>query len=90
MEFSFSTVSKMENESEDVDFPGCRMFILIFMLQDNKKQFAEYLEKHYDVKINVDSIFDVHVKRIHEYKRQLLNVLHIITFYNRKSSVFFR
>ena len=57
----------------------------IFKLQDNKKQFAEYLEKNYDVKINVDSIFDVHVKRIHEYKRQLLNVLHIITFYNRKS-----
>ena len=60
----------------------------ILKLQENKKQFAEYLESNYDVKINVDSIFDVHVKRIHEYKRQLLNVLHIVTFYNRKSSAF--
>ena len=57
-------------------------------LQENKKQFAEYLESHHDVKINIDSIFDVHVKRIHEYKRQLLNVLHIVTFYNRKSLAF--
>ena len=60
---------------------------MTLFIQENKKQFAEYLEKNYDVKINVDSIFDVHIKRIHEYKRQLLNVLHIITFYNRKSSV---
>ncbi|XP_045556393.1 glycogen phosphorylase, brain form isoform X1 [Salmo salar] len=51
--------------------------------QENKQKFAAYLEKEYEVKINPESIFDIHVKRIHEYKRQLLNVLHIITFYNR-------
>lgn len=47
-------------------------------------KFALYLEKEYKVKINPSSMFDVHVKRIHEYKRQLMNCLHIITMYNRK------
>ncbi|XP_010786029.1 glycogen phosphorylase, liver form-like [Notothenia coriiceps] len=51
--------------------------------QDNKVKFAQYLEKEYRVKINPSSMFDVHVKRIHEYKRQLLNCLHIIAMYNR-------
>uniref|UniRef100_A0A8C4NZ34 Alpha-1,4 glucan phosphorylase n=1 Tax=Dicentrarchus labrax TaxID=13489 RepID=A0A8C4NZ34_DICLA len=51
--------------------------------QDNKVKFGQYLEKEYRVKINPSSMFDVHVKRIHEYKRQLLNCLHIITMYNR-------
>ncbi|TMS21728.1 glycogen phosphorylase, liver form [Larimichthys crocea] len=51
--------------------------------QDNKVKFAQHLEKEYRVKINPASMFDVHVKRIHEYKRQLLNCLHIITMYNR-------
>ncbi|XP_065152398.1 glycogen phosphorylase, liver form [Paramisgurnus dabryanus] len=51
--------------------------------QDNKLKFAQYLEKVYKVDINPSSLFDVHVKRIHEYKRQLLNCLHIITMYNR-------
>uniref|UniRef100_A0A4W6FQM2 Alpha-1,4 glucan phosphorylase n=1 Tax=Lates calcarifer TaxID=8187 RepID=A0A4W6FQM2_LATCA len=50
--------------------------------QDNKLKFAQYLENEYRVKINPSSMFDVHVKRIHEYKRQLLNCLHIITMYN--------
>uniref|UniRef100_A0A7N8X880 Alpha-1,4 glucan phosphorylase n=1 Tax=Mastacembelus armatus TaxID=205130 RepID=A0A7N8X880_9TELE len=51
--------------------------------QENKMKFAAHLEEHYKVKINPSSMFDVHVKRIHEYKRQLLNCLHIITLYNR-------
>ncbi|XP_036811202.1 glycogen phosphorylase, liver form [Oncorhynchus mykiss] len=51
--------------------------------QDNKVKFSQYLEKEYKVNINLSSMFDVHVKRIHEYKRQLLNCLHIITMYNR-------
>ena len=52
-------------------------------LQENKMKFAVHLEEHYKVKINPNSMFDIQVKRIHEYKRQLLNCLHIITFYNR-------
>uniref|UniRef100_A0A8C6PP67 Alpha-1,4 glucan phosphorylase n=1 Tax=Nothobranchius furzeri TaxID=105023 RepID=A0A8C6PP67_NOTFU len=51
--------------------------------QENKLKFAAHLEEHYKVKINPNSMFDLQVKRIHEYKRQLLNCLHIITLYNR-------
>ncbi|KAI4884650.1 hypothetical protein NFI96_017902, partial [Prochilodus magdalenae] len=51
--------------------------------QENKLKFATHLEEHYKVKINPNSMFDIQVKRIHEYKRQLLNCLHIVTFYNR-------
>lgn len=59
--------------------------MLIFFCQENKLKFAAYLEEQYKVKINPTSMFDVQVKRIHEYKRQLLNCLHAITLYNRKS-----
>ncbi|CAB1441129.1 unnamed protein product [Pleuronectes platessa] len=51
--------------------------------QENKLKFAVHLEEHYKVKINPNSMFDIQVKRIHEYKRQLLNCLHIICYYNR-------
>lgn len=50
-------------------------------------KFGQYLEHEYRVKINPASMFDVHVKRIHEYKRQLLNCLHIIVMYNRTSNL---
>jgi starch phosphorylase len=50
---------------------------------DNKQALAQYIWKHNALEVNVDSMFDVQVKRIHEYKRQLLAVLHIITLYNR-------
>nr|XP_020477974.1 glycogen phosphorylase, brain form [Monopterus albus] len=51
--------------------------------QENKLKLASYLEKQNQVRLNPDSIFDVQVKRIHEYKRQLLTCLHAITLYNR-------
>jgi len=50
---------------------------------ENKKKLAYCIKKTLDVDINVHSIFDVQVKRIHEYKRQLLNIFHVITLYNR-------
>ena len=49
---------------------------------DNKKNFAKYVKNQYGVVLNTDSIFDVQVKRLHEYKRQQLNALNIIAQYN--------
>lgn len=49
----------------------------------NKERLAESIEARTRTKVNPDSLFDVQAKRIHEYKRQLLNVLHVITRYNR-------
>ena len=49
----------------------------------NKEALADYISTHYGLAIDPESIFDVMVKRLHEYKRQLLMVLHIITLYNR-------
>ncbi|CAF3812877.1 unnamed protein product [Rotaria sp. Silwood1] len=49
----------------------------------NKKALISYIEKNHDIVINPESMFDVQVKRIHEYKRQLLNALHVIHLYNR-------
>lgn len=49
----------------------------------NKAALAGWISKGLGITVDPDSMFDVHVKRIHEYKRQLLNILHIITLYNR-------
>ena len=49
----------------------------------NKEDFAVYAKKTRGVILNPDAIFDVQVKRLHEYKRQLLNVLHIIALYQK-------
>ena len=56
--------------------------------RENKLRLAETIVRQYEhrgmaLTVNPDSLFDVQVKRIHEYKRQLLNVLHVITLYNR-------
>ncbi len=49
----------------------------------NKLRLAAFLQENYKIKVNVDSLFDVQIKRMHEYKRQLLNLLHVVTLYNR-------
>ncbi|MGI5107107.1 glycogen/starch/alpha-glucan phosphorylase [Treponema socranskii] len=51
--------------------------------RSNKQRLAEYLKHTQNEFLDPDSIFDVQVKRLHEYKRQLLNVLHIMYLYNR-------
>ncbi|MGG6237170.1 glycogen/starch/alpha-glucan phosphorylase [Nodosilinea sp. AN01ver1] len=51
--------------------------------QENKWSLARYIHDTVGIEVNPDSMFDVQIKRIHEYKRQLMNVLHVITLYNR-------
>jgi glycogen phosphorylase len=54
--------------------------------QENKKRLARYVLRKTGIGISPATLFDVHIKRLHEYKRQLLNVLHVITLYNRIKS----
>ena len=56
---------------------------LISIKRHNKEILVDYLKHHQNEFLDPDSIFDVQVKRLHEYKRQLLNVLHIMYLYNR-------
>ena len=49
----------------------------------NKERLAKYILEHNGVEVDPHSIFDIQVKRLHEYKRQLLNILHVIYLYNQ-------
>lgn len=71
-------LKKIEEYCEDVHFQNEWQVIK----KENKQKLKSYIKKTNGVDVNINSIFDVQVKRIHEYKRQLLNVLHIITMYN--------
>lgn len=51
--------------------------------RSNKERFAKYILDTTGIEVNINSMFDCQVKRLHEYKRQLLNVLHVIALYNR-------
>jgi starch phosphorylase len=67
------------------DFAGQADFQKKFMAakRRNKKVLARLITRYCQVEVNLDSLFDVQVKRIHEYKRQLLNLLHVIHLYQR-------
>ena len=52
----------------------------------NKQRLAKYILEHNGVEVDPRSIFDVQVKRLHEYKRQLLNILHVMSLYNKIKS----
>jgi glycogen phosphorylase len=49
----------------------------------NKVVLASYIKEKYNIDLNLDSIFDIQIKRMHEYKRQLMAIFHAITLYNR-------
>ena len=70
---------QLEVYLKDADF--CQKWRQI--KQDNKANLAAYILKAKNIHVDVNSIFDVLVKRIHEYKRQHLSVLHIVSLYNR-------
>ena len=64
---------------DDADFRNRFMEIK----RDNKVALAKYIKETKGIDVNPDSIFDIQVKRLHEYKRQLLNILHVIGLYNQ-------
>lgn len=70
---------QLESHIDDPEF--CEQWRQIKLY--NKQQLADYIWKFNGVEVDPNSIFDIQVKRIHEYKRQHLDVLHIITLYNR-------
>lgn len=74
-----SKLSALKKYAKDAEFK--KKFAKI--KYNNKVRLAEYIKEHNGIDINPDSIFDVQAKRLHEYKRQMMNVLHIIAEYNR-------
>ena len=65
-----------------VDDEKCQQEFMNIKYQ-NKIRLAKYIKEHNGVDVDPRSIFDVQVKRLHEYKRQLLNILHVMHLYNR-------
>jgi len=73
-----SELSRLEDAVEDHGFRE----VWRAVKRDNKLRLATYIKRHTDILVDPDSLYDVQVKRIHEYKRQHLNLLHIITLYH--------
>ncbi len=74
-----SKISKLKLYAED---EKCQSEFMNIKYQ-NKKRLADYILKHNGIEVDPRSIFDVQVKRLHEYKRQLLNILHVMYLYNQ-------
>jgi starch phosphorylase len=75
-------LSQLRQLAQHADDPEFRKQFRAVKLA-NKQRLAARIERQIGVRVDPLSMFDVQVKRIHEYKRQLLNVLHVITLYNR-------
>jgi starch phosphorylase len=72
-------LKKLEKSADDPQF--CQTWHDI--KQQNKRRLAGYIYIHHGIEVSTEAVFDIMVKRLHEYKRQLLKALHIITLYNR-------
>ena len=72
-------ISELKPHCSDKEFVGKVRDIK----RSNKERLGKYILDSYGVAVDPDSIFDIQVKRLHMYKRQILNVLHIIDLYNR-------
>ncbi|MFO1459758.1 MAG: glycogen/starch/alpha-glucan phosphorylase [Verrucomicrobiota bacterium] len=70
---------QLEAFADDPDFQDAWLAVKAA----SKKSLSEFIQRELGLRLNPDSLFDIQVKRMHEYKRQHLNVLHIITLYNR-------
>ncbi|PLR36968.1 glycogen phosphorylase [Chimaeribacter coloradensis] len=75
-------LSQLSELTQNVDYPSFLQALQKAKLE-NKRRLAVYIARQLNTVVNAASMFDVQIKRIHEYKRQLLNVLHVITRYNR-------
>ncbi len=64
------------------DDPKCQQEFMDIKYQ-NKVRLARYIKEHNGIEVDPRSIFDVQVKRLHEYKRQLMNILHVMYLYNQ-------
>lgn len=73
-----SQLSRLKPYADDQEFR--RQFAAI--KRRNKEKLAHYIKQHYGIEVDVNSIFDVQAKRLHEYKRQHLNALHILYLYD--------
>ena len=75
-------LSLMSGLKKYVDDPKSQKEFMEIKLQ-NKKRLAKYIKEHNGIDVDPTSIFDVQVKRLHEYKRQLMNILHVMYLYNQ-------
>ena len=75
-------LSQLSEMGEYQDYPLVNQAVSAAKLA-NKQRLADYIARQLGVVVNPNALFDVQIKRIHEYKRQLMNVLHVITHYNR-------
>lgn len=75
-------LSKIEKLAVYADDEKCQAEFMAIK-RHNKERLAKYILEHNGIEVSTEAIFDVMVKRLHEYKRQLLNILHVMYVYNQ-------
>jgi starch phosphorylase len=75
-------LNQLERLAEQAEDPAVREQFWLAK-QANKQRLATFIQERCGIRVNPSSLFDVQIKRIHEYKRQLLNLLHVVALYNR-------